>query len=72
VTGKDGPEDLLDLLAGMTGETIQYVPGFVSANLRMTLERTRVVNYAQWHSREATASVPTANSSRPCTRSITT
>ncbi len=48
-------EALLDLLVRATAETIRYVPGFVSANFHMNLDRTQVVNYAQWRSREAIA-----------------
>jgi quinol monooxygenase YgiN len=48
-------EALLDFLARATEETIRYVPGFVSANLHLNFDRTQVVNYAQWKSREAIA-----------------
>jgi quinol monooxygenase YgiN len=48
-------EDLLDFLTRSTVETIRYVPGFISANLHLNFDRTRVVNYAQWKSSEATA-----------------
>jgi heme-degrading monooxygenase HmoA len=47
-------EALLDLLI-RAAETVRYVPGFVSANFHINLDRTRVVNYAQWQSREAPA-----------------
>ena len=49
-------EALLDLLSRATAETIRYVPGFVSASFHINLDRTQVVNYAQWQSREAIAS----------------
>ena len=45
------PEGLLDFLVRATNETIRYVPGFVSAHLRVDFDRTQVVNYAQWLSR---------------------
>ena len=48
-------EALLDLLVRSTFETLRYVPGFISANLHVSLDRTQVVNYAQWQSREAIA-----------------
>lgn len=48
-------EALLDLLVRSTVETIRYVPGFVSANFHVNLDRTQVVNYAQWRSRDAIA-----------------
>ncbi len=51
----DRADALLDLLARATEETLRHVPGFVSANLHVSLDRTAVVNYAQWRSREAIA-----------------
>ncbi len=48
-------EALLDMLVRSTAETLQYVPGFVSANFHVNLDRTQVVNYAQWRNREAIA-----------------
>lgn len=48
-------EALLNLLARATAETLRYVPGFVSANFHVNPDRTQVVNYAQWRSREAIA-----------------
>jgi hypothetical protein len=38
-------EALLDLLVRATFETLRHVPGFVSANFHMNLDRTQVVNY---------------------------
>lgn len=46
-------EALLDLLVRSTNETLQYVPGFVSASFHMSLDRTQIVNYSQWLSQEA-------------------
>ncbi len=46
-------EELLDFLMRSTVETLRYVPGFVSANFHVNLDRTQVVNYAQWRNREA-------------------
>jgi quinol monooxygenase YgiN len=48
-------EALLDFLLRSTHETIRHVPGFISANFHVNFERTQVVNYAQWKSREAIA-----------------
>jgi len=39
---------LADLLTAATEEVMQYVDGFVSANIHLSEDRTRVVNYAQW------------------------
>ena len=46
-------EALLETLVRATVETLRHVPGFVSANFHVNLERTQVVNYAQWRSHEA-------------------
>jgi quinol monooxygenase YgiN len=51
----DRAEALLDYLVKATNEILRHVPGFVSANLHVNLDRTQVVNYAQWRSREAIA-----------------
>ncbi len=48
-------EALLDMLVRATVETLRHVPGFVSANFHVNLDRTQVVNYAQWRNREAIA-----------------
>jgi quinol monooxygenase YgiN len=53
--GPERADALVDLLVRATVETIRYVPGFVSANIHLSLDRTQVVNYAQWRSREAIA-----------------
>jgi quinol monooxygenase YgiN len=41
------------LLVTVTEEVMQYLPGFVSANIHLSTDGTRVVNYAQWESRRA-------------------
>lgn len=48
-------EALLAFLMRSTRDTIRHLPGFVSANIHVSLDRTQVVNYAQWRSREAIA-----------------
>ena len=50
-------EALLDLLAQATEQVMKRVPGFISANLHISDDRKRVVNYAQWESREAFAAL---------------
>jgi len=49
----ENQQRLLDLLVGATETVMNGFPGFVSANLHKSLDGTRVVNYAQWRSREA-------------------
>jgi heme-degrading monooxygenase HmoA len=44
---------LADLLIAATGEVMQYIDGFISANIHLSTDGTRVVNYAQWRSAEA-------------------
>ena len=36
-----------------TDEIMRYRPGFISANIHRSLDGTKVINYAQWASREA-------------------
>lgn len=52
-TVKPGQADeLVRVLADATSQSIQHVPGFISASLHVSLDRTKVVNYAQWRSKE--------------------
>ncbi|EFW90509.1 tetracenomycin polyketide synthesis hydroxylase TcmH [Haladaptatus paucihalophilus DX253] len=43
-------DELVDLLADATEETMRHLPGFVSANIHRSRDGERVVNYAQWES----------------------
>jgi heme-degrading monooxygenase HmoA len=45
--------DLATLLASATEDVMRHQPGFRSANIHLSTDRTRVVNYAQWDSAEA-------------------
>ncbi len=49
----ENQQRLLDLLVGATEMVMNGLPGFVSANLHKSLDGTRIVNYAQWRSKEA-------------------
>lgn len=49
----ENQQRLIDLLAEATEVVMSRMPGFVSANLHRSLDGTKVVNYAQWRSREA-------------------
>ena len=44
---------LAALLDDATERVMRHVPGFVSANIHVSTDGTRVVNYAQWESAEA-------------------
>jgi heme-degrading monooxygenase HmoA len=49
------PEDqdrLIGLLVEATEKTMKHLPGFISASIHKSHDRTRVVNYAQWNSKE--------------------
>jgi quinol monooxygenase YgiN len=48
----ENQQRLIDLLVEATEGVINAQPGFISANLHKSLDGTRVVNYAQWRSRE--------------------
>jgi C-6 monooxygenase len=50
-------EEVLEYLVRSAIETVRYVPGFVSMNFHVSLDRTQIVNYGQWKSREAMAAV---------------
>ncbi|GAA4951858.1 antibiotic biosynthesis monooxygenase [Streptomonospora halophila] len=45
--------ELADCLAAATDEVMRHVPGFVSANIHISGDGERVVNYAQWESAES-------------------
>jgi quinol monooxygenase YgiN len=49
----DRADELAALLATATDEVMRHVQGFRSANIHVSSDRTRVVNYAQWDSAEA-------------------
>ena len=48
----DNQQQLIDLLNEATTQVIRHRAGFVSANIHASLDGTRVVNYAQWRSRD--------------------
>jgi len=48
----ESAQPLVDLLVEATEQVMRHRPGFVSAAIHVSLDGTRVVNYAQWSSRE--------------------
>lgn len=48
----ENQQGLIDMLVEATEKTIKDFPGFVSANIHKSADGVRVVNYAQWRSRE--------------------
>lgn len=49
--------ELAEVLTDATETVMQHLPGFVSANIHVSTDGTRVVNYAQWESAEAYAAI---------------
>jgi quinol monooxygenase YgiN len=45
--------ELVKLLEEATEKVMRHLDGFVSASIHRSLDGTRVVNYAQWRSKEA-------------------
>ena|SRR5436309_962459 len=50
--GASNQQKLVDLLTEGTEKVIQHRPGFVSVNILASNDGTRVVNYAQWRTRD--------------------
>lgn len=48
----ENQQKLVDLLVEATEQTMRRLPGFISANIHKSYDGRRVVNYAQWRSRE--------------------
>ena len=48
----ENAEQLLENLKKATKEVFRNQPGFISANLHLSHDRRKVVNYAQWRSKE--------------------
>jgi quinol monooxygenase YgiN len=48
----DNAAELASLLTSATEEVMRHQPGFLSANIHLSSDRTRVLNYAQWQSAE--------------------
>jgi heme-degrading monooxygenase HmoA len=57
VVAPERAEELVAVLTDATDEVMRHVPGFVSANIHLSADRTRVVNYAQWESADAYGAV---------------
>jgi quinol monooxygenase YgiN len=48
----ENQQGLVDLLIETTETVMKKQPGYISANIHKSLDGVRVVNYAQWRSRE--------------------
>ena len=60
----DKAEELAALLTSATEDVMQHQPGFRSANIHLSADRTRVVNYAQWESADAYQAMFSDNTAR--------
>ena len=49
---QENQDTLVTLLIEATNNTMRRLPGFVSASIHKSLDNTRVVNYAQWRSKD--------------------
>jgi heme-degrading monooxygenase HmoA len=50
-------QELVDAWRQATDEVMRQLPGFVSASIHRSVDGTKVVNYAQWETREAFAAM---------------
>lgn len=50
-------QELVAAWQAATEQVMRHQPGFVSASIHRSLDGTKVINYAQWHSREAFAAM---------------
>ncbi|MFJ4526347.1 antibiotic biosynthesis monooxygenase family protein [Streptomyces sp. NPDC088810] len=46
-------EVLVEAIGTFVEDVVRHQPGFVSSTVHISLDGTRVINYAQWASREA-------------------
>ena len=47
----DRQSELVALLIDATKQTMQHLPGFISASIHRSFDGKKVVNYAQWRSK---------------------
>jgi heme-degrading monooxygenase HmoA len=48
----ENQQKVVDMLVETTDRVMKHIPGFVSASIHKSLDGVRVVNYAQWRSKE--------------------
>src|SRR6185369_3572032 len=48
----ENQQQLVRVLVEATETTMKFVPGFISASIHKSYDGTKVVNYAQWRSRQ--------------------
>jgi heme-degrading monooxygenase HmoA len=50
-------QQLVERWQHATEDVMRHLPGFISASIHRSLDGTKVINYAQWESREAFAAI---------------
>jgi quinol monooxygenase YgiN len=58
-------QHLVELWQRATEDVLRHLPGFVSANVHRSFDGTKVVNYAQWESRDAFQAMLANPTARP-------
>lgn len=58
-------QQLVELWQRATEEILCHLPGFISANVHRSFDGTKVVNYAQWQTREAFQAMLADPAARP-------
>lgn len=48
----ENQEQLVQLLIAATEKTMKRLPGFISASIHRSLDGAKVINYAQWRTRQ--------------------
>jgi quinol monooxygenase YgiN len=49
----ENQSDLVRLLGEMTERAVRHIPGFLTTSIHVSIDGTKVVNYAQWENGEA-------------------
>lgn len=49
----DKQRQVVDMLIEATEKTMRNMPGFISANIHRSFDGKKVINYAQWRSKDA-------------------
>ena len=62
---RDKQQKLVDVLIDATEHTMKSLPGFISASIHKSFDRTKVVNYAQWQRREDFDAMTRSPDARP-------
>jgi quinol monooxygenase YgiN len=61
----DRVDELMQLLIEATDNALRHQPGFISANFHVSLDKKRIVNFAQWRSKEDFEAMPSNPAAKP-------